>query len=498
MNRGRGRGRNRDDSGYHSPRGPVRGRGRGRDRGRGGEGGRSSRSDINYAGYQVKIDDPLSHGHFGSNDGFSSLERKNSGNISANGVFEHFDHRSGSNHPCQQGHPLPTTEGLSSKVGELNVVKTSPKGVVNSSEQPVHRSASPSASASASASERDWPSLSDSSNLKDKVPSTCRTWKRQIFDSDYSSAPKSMISIFKEPEIKNGLSSKGSQHEQTPKAEDAGHSKISNCQPVGHHFDICPASTGTVIKLKAPLHLQNRMKRDELKRTKEGHDIRELRSGMLLLKRYLKLNDQKKIVKSCRDLGLGSGGFYEPSYRDGGKLHLRMMCLGKNWDPETSMYGDLRPTDGVKPPQIPVEFYELVRGAIQDSHSFLKEHSKVHDVEHVLPSLSPNICIVNFYTNSGRLGLHQDKDETPESLAKKLPVVSFSIGDSAEFLYNDQRDVDSAEKVTLESGDVLIFGGKARDVYHGVTSILSDTAPKALLEETNLRPGRLNLTFREY
>lgn len=92
----------------------------------------------------------------------------------------------------------------------------------------------------------------------------------------------------------------------------------------------------------------------------------------------------------------------------------------------------------------------------------------------------------------------QDQDESPQSLEKGLPVVSFSIGDAAEFLYGDERDVDKAEKVVLESGDVLIFGGKSRHIFHGVTGIQPNTAPKALLEATNLRAGRLNLTFREY
>lgn len=92
----------------------------------------------------------------------------------------------------------------------------------------------------------------------------------------------------------------------------------------------------------------------------------------------------------------------------------------------------------------------------------------------------------------------QDKDESQESLNRGLPVVSFSIGESAEFLYNDHRDTESAKKVILESGDVLIFGGESRRIFHGVTTIIPETAPTALLEETHLRPGRLNLTFREY
>lgn len=92
----------------------------------------------------------------------------------------------------------------------------------------------------------------------------------------------------------------------------------------------------------------------------------------------------------------------------------------------------------------------------------------------------------------------QDRDESQESLQKGLPVVSFSIGDSAEFLYSDEKDVHNADKVILESGDVLIFGGQSRHIFHGVSSILPNTSPKVLLEDANLRPGRLNLTFREY
>ncbi|KAI4356117.1 hypothetical protein L6164_000164 [Bauhinia variegata] len=92
----------------------------------------------------------------------------------------------------------------------------------------------------------------------------------------------------------------------------------------------------------------------------------------------------------------------------------------------------------------------------------------------------------------------QDCDESKESLQKGLPVVSFSIGDSAEFMYGDQRDVEKAEKVILETGDVLRFGGESRLVFHGVSTIIPSSAPKVLLRHTHLRPGRLNLTFRQF
>ncbi|OAY66851.1 Alpha-ketoglutarate-dependent dioxygenase abh1 [Ananas comosus] len=228
------------------------------------------------------------------------------------------------------------------------------------------------------------------------------------------------------------------------------------------------------------------------------HQNMHLRSGMVLLKNFLDHHNQVKIIQKCRDLGIGSGGFYRPRFRDGAKLHLWMMCLGMNWDAESRLYQDERLIDGAKAPNIPQEFSDLVDKAIHASHDFLREKYKNINVEAEVPKMSPEICIVNFYSNYGRLGLHQDRDETKESLHKGLPVVSFSLGDSAEFLYGTNRDVASACKVLLESGDVLIFGGKSRLTFHGVSSILPSTAPKQLVDEASLRPGRLNLTFRQY
>ncbi|QCE13404.1 alkylated DNA repair protein [Vigna unguiculata] len=254
-------------------------------------------------------------------------------------------------------------------------------------------------------------------------------------------------------------------------------------------FDICPRKQPGSVVLKPPLLVQNREKRRSGSSNNNGNGL-SLRPGMVLLKGYLSLNDQQKIVERCRELGVGVGGFYQPGYGEETKMHLKMMCLGKNWDPHTSQYGERRPFDGAKSPHIPPEFQTLVSNALRDSNALVPQNR--------LPSISPDICIVNFYSQTGRLGLHQDKDESEDSLRRGLPVVSFSIGDSALFLYGDHRDPDKAEKLQLESGDVLIFGGPSRNVFHGVTAIHPNSAPNLLLQHTNLRPGRLNLTFRQY
>ncbi|XP_030969237.1 uncharacterized protein LOC115989603 isoform X1 [Quercus lobata] len=279
----------------------------------------------------------------------------------------------------------------------------------------------------------------------------------------------------------------------------AGHKNLEHSEHSAmlDSLDLCPTKSEKTVMLKPPLLVQNRGRRNEIKSSLEGQNGIVLRAGMVLLKSYISFSDQVKIVNKCRDLGLGPGGFYQTGNRDGAKLRWKMY-LGKNWDPETGNYGDHRPVDEAKPPTIPAEFYELVKQSIEDSHSLIQKNSKSSNVESILPWMSPNICLVNYYSENGRLRLHQDRRESQESLAKGLPVVSFSIGDKADFLFGDQRDVDKAEKVVLESGDVLIFGGKSRLIFHGVTAIHPNSAPKSLLEETKLRPGRLNLTFRQY
>ncbi|KAE8689890.1 2-oxoglutarate-dependent dioxygenase family protein, putative isoform 2 [Hibiscus syriacus] len=146
------------------------------------------------------------------------------------------------------------------------------------------------------------------------------------------------------------------------------------CQPVVEPFDICLPKIGTPVMLKPSLLV--------------------------------------KIVRACRALGLGSGGFYQPGYRDGAKLHLRMMCLGKT---------------GIQ--------RQLVEKAIKDSHSLVQQKTKASHAEDIIPWMSPNICIVNFYSASGRLGLHQDKDESPGSLRKGLPVVSFPLEMQQNFIW---------------------------------------------------------------
>ncbi len=100
---------------------------------------------------------------------------------------------------------------------------------------------------------------------------------------------------------------------------------------------------------------------------------------------------------------------------------------------------------------------------------------------------------MNWYGPDGRMGLHQDKDESRPSIEAGLPVVSISIGDTARFLFGGLRRRDPVQSLMLESGDAFVFGGPARLRYHGVSRIVPGTAPAALGID-----GRFNLTFRRY
>jgi DNA alkylation damage repair protein AlkB len=207
-------------------------------------------------------------------------------------------------------------------------------------------------------------------------------------------------------------------------------------------------------------------------------DTREIAPGAVHLKRHLSIDEQRAIAERCLELGAGEAGFYTPIVRGGHPMSVRMLCLGRHWNARTYTYEDRRTDiDGRPPPTLPGELARLAERAGRDAGF----------------TFTPDLCIVNWYSAASKMGLHQDKDESPESIAQGSPVVSFSIGDTASFLFGGLRRREPIEKILLESGDAFVFGGPARLRYHGVTRILPGTAPAGLPFE-----GRLNLTVRQY
>ena len=101
-------------------------------------------------------------------------------------------------------------------------------------------------------------------------------------------------------------------------------------------------------------------------------------------------------------------------------------------------------------------------------------------------SRDPECCLINFYGEDARMGMHQDKDEANFD----MPVVSVSLGDDGLFRIGNTTKGGKTESLWLSSGDVVVMGGDARLTYHGVDRIRfgsSSLLPKG---------GRINLTLR--
>ena len=98
----------------------------------------------------------------------------------------------------------------------------------------------------------------------------------------------------------------------------------------------------------------------------------------------------------------------------------------------------------------------------------------------------PDACLVNRYLPGSRMAPHQDKDERDFS----APIVSVSLGLPATFLLGGNARADKSRRIPLRHGDVVVWGGPSRLVFHGV-------APLADGEHPLMGRQRINLTFRK-
>ncbi len=100
----------------------------------------------------------------------------------------------------------------------------------------------------------------------------------------------------------------------------------------------------------------------------------------------------------------------------------------------------------------------------------------------------PDCCLINWYGEGARMGLHRDADEGEAGFA--APVVSISLGDPARFRIGGLARKDPTESAVLSSGDVVVMGGAARLAYHGIDRVM--------FGDRDLLPdgGRINLTLR--
>ena len=134
-------------------------------------------------------------------------------------------------------------------------------------------------------------------------------------------------------------------------------------------------------------------------------------------------------------------------------------------------YDPIDPASGAPWPPMPAPFLSLAARAAAEA-GFADYH--------------PDACLINRYAAGAKLGLHQDRDER-DSWA---PIVSVSLGLPAVFLWGGKRRADPVRRLRVESGDVAVWGGPARFVYHGVAPLKAGDHPLT-------GAVRLNLTFRK-
>ncbi len=99
---------------------------------------------------------------------------------------------------------------------------------------------------------------------------------------------------------------------------------------------------------------------------------------------------------------------------------------------------------------------------------------------------APECCLINLYRETAKMGLHQDRDEADF----QQPVVSISLGDEGLFRIGNTTRGGKTESIWLKSGDVVVMGGEARLVYHGIDKTRAGSS--TLLSGG----GRINLTLR--
>ncbi|MGL4198224.1 MAG: alpha-ketoglutarate-dependent dioxygenase AlkB [Allorhizobium sp.] len=196
-----------------------------------------------------------------------------------------------------------------------------------------------------------------------------------------------------------------------------------------------------------------------------------LQSGLRYLPGRLSRPEQENLVDIIRGV-VAEAPLYVPVMPGSGRpMSVRMTNCGPlGWvtDKERGYrYQSTHPMTGKPWPAIPNVLLDLWRE--------LSGHPK--DAE---------ACLVNFYADDAKMGLHQDRDETDFS----APVLSISLGNTCLFRIGGLERTDRTKSLKLESGDLFLLGGEGRLCFHGVDRIYPATST---LSKSG---GRINLTLR--
>jgi DNA oxidative demethylase len=192
----------------------------------------------------------------------------------------------------------------------------------------------------------------------------------------------------------------------------------------------------------------------------------KLAPGVYLLKGFVDTLPLRSEIESIAK----QAAFRHFAVRGGKSMSVAMTNCGRlGWvsDEQGYAYAALDPISGLAWPAMPPVFQSLsVRAA---------EAVGWRDFE-------PDACLINRYTSGSGMGLHQDRNE----IDLTAPIVSVSIGASCRFMLGGMQRTDHVKSFELHDGDVLVWGGASRLVFHGVRPM-----------PANAEQLRYNLTFRK-
>ena len=195
-----------------------------------------------------------------------------------------------------------------------------------------------------------------------------------------------------------------------------------------------------------------------------------LPTGVRHMPGHLDRAAQETLLAAVRDV-VAAAPLYRPEMpRTGKPFSVRMSnCGSLGWVADRSgyRYQPTHPRTGEPWPPMPPMLLDLWNTVSAYPHP-------------------PEACLVNFYEETAKMGLHQDRDE--EDLG--APVVSISLGDDCRFRVGQTTRGGRTVSLRLQSGDVVVLGGEGRLCYHGVDRIYPATS--TLLKSG----GRINLTLR--
>ncbi|MGR3935868.1 alpha-ketoglutarate-dependent dioxygenase AlkB family protein [Streptomyces sp. BRA346] len=203
----------------------------------------------------------------------------------------------------------------------------------------------------------------------------------------------------------------------------------------------------------------------------------EISPGAVHLPGWLTPERQRELVTACRAWATGPVPIRHTRLPRGGVMSVQTVCIGWHWQPYkyTRTAGDV---NGARVAEFPDWMVQLGRRALLDAYGDTQGAA----------AYTPDTALINFYDGQAKLGMHQDKDERSSA-----PVVSLSIGDTCVFrVGNTETRTKPYTDIELASGDLFVFGGPSRYVYHGVPKVYEGTADPA----NGLASGRLNITMR--